>query len=330
MRKITIITNYFKSASTFLFSLLLVTSIFAKDRSNLDYYPLNIGDYKEYKVIVPDTNFTYTIEYYSLLVLGDTTLSNTKSYKKIVKEYLTDNTKNTEFLFERVDEEIYDVYRFDTSSESEIKIDSLACPIWGFSYTYRFDNFVTMRNDLHTSFNCFSVNTEVKCFDITSGYASFYLLAKGFGFFYRRLNGPMPKTSESSITNYRNDYVEELIYAVIDGVEYGEQFVGIENNNYELAITNYELKQNYPNPFNPTTKIRYQLAVNSNQLAEIVVHNSVGQQVWSKNLSTVTHNPLPVTVSITFNGSKFNSGIYYYSLVIDGKKMDTKSMVLIK
>ncbi len=102
--------------------------------------------------------------------------------------------------------------------------------------------------------------------------------------------------------------------------------VGIENN-YELAITNYELKQNYPNPFNPMTKISFQLAENSEQMAEIVVYNSVGQQVWS---SPITDHALRVTGSILFDGSEFNSGVYYYSLIIDGEKMDTKAMLLIK
>ena len=98
-------------------------------------------------------------------------------------------------------------------------------------------------------------------------------------------------------------------------------------SNYELSIMNYELKQNYPNPFNPITKINYELRTTNYELAEIVVHNSIGQKVWS---SPVTRYGSRVTGSILFDGSKFNSGIYYYSLLIDGKKMDTKSMVLIK
>jgi len=109
------------------------------------------------------------------------------------------------------------------------------------------------------------------------------------------------------------------------------QLIGVEEsdiNNFELAITNYELKQNYPNPFNPITKIRYQLAENSEQLVGIVVYNVTGQQVWSKNLST--DHSSPITNHCTFNGSKFNSGIYYYSLVVDGVKMDTKAMILVK
>ena len=105
---------------------------------------------------------------------------------------------------------------------------------------------------------------------------------------------------------------------------YGDyDIVGI-NNNYELSIMNYELKQNYPNPFNPVTQINYELRIANYEFAEIVIHNSIGQKVWSsKPLSLNTYH-------CTFDGSKFNSGIYYYSLVVDGKKIDTKSMVLIK
>ena len=102
--------------------------------------------------------------------------------------------------------------------------------------------------------------------------------------------------------------------------------VDIEDNE-QLSIINYQLKQNYPNPFNPITKISYQLAVNSKQLAEIVVYNAMGQKVWSSQL---TAHSSQHTGSISFDGSKFNSGVYYYSLVIDGRRMDTKSMVLIK
>jgi len=100
------------------------------------------------------------------------------------------------------------------------------------------------------------------------------------------------------------------------------------NDNYELAITNYELKQCYPNPFNPVTKISCQLAVSSNQLAEIVVYNAIGQEVWSQILTT--DHSSQFTGYCTFDGSKYNSGIYYYSLIVDGKKLDTKSMLLIK
>ena len=101
-----------------------------------------------------------------------------------------------------------------------------------------------------------------------------------------------------------------------------------ERPNFELnEITNYELGQNYPNPFNPHTRINYELQITDYELAEIVVYNATGQKVWS---SPVTRYGSPVTDFILFDGSSFNSGIYYYSLVVDGKQLFTKKMVLIK
>ncbi len=101
-------------------------------------------------------------------------------------------------------------------------------------------------------------------------------------------------------------------------------FESFDNN----SINSYNLT-NYPNPFNPTTKIRYRLPVktmnaSSLQSAEIVVYNLAGQIVWA---SESLKKPVGAT---DFDGSTFNSGVYYYSLVVDGKRLSTKSMVLIK
>ena len=135
------------------------------------------------------------------------------------------------------------------------------------------------------------------------------------------------------------DYLGEdsFQYKIYDGSEFYSEIVNAEiivtdqvdiEDDYELQITNYGLKQNYPNPFNPTTEINYELGITNYELAKIAVYNAIGQMVWS---SPVTRYGIsPVTGSITFDGSKFNSGIYYYSLIVDGKKMNTKAMLLIK
>ena len=135
------------------------------------------------------------------------------------------------------------------------------------------------------------------------------------------------------------DLEDGIYYWAVQTIDYnfkGSSFSDLENftinttgidNNYELGITNYELKQNYPNPFNPVTKINYKLRITNYESAKIVVYNMTGQKVWS---SPVTRFGSPVTDFIIFDGSALNSGVYYYSLVVDGKKMDTKSMILIK
>ena len=120
---------------------------------------------------------------------------------------------------------------------------------------------------------------------------------------------------------------EDIIYnprITNDNIDMGAYEYGAVNCNYELQITNYELRQNYPNPFNPITKISYGLAADSEQLAEIVVYNAMGQEVWSSNPSPLNPN------SCLFDGSSFNSGIYFYSLVVNGIVKNTKSMILIK
>ncbi len=94
-------------------------------------------------------------------------------------------------------------------------------------------------------------------------------------------------------------------------------------NNQDIIKNSFLLLQNYPNPFNPVTKINYELAITNYGSAAIVVYNGIGQEVWNKAITAESS-------SIEFDASNLNSGVYYYSLVIDGKKMDTKSMILMK
>jgi hypothetical protein len=103
--------------------------------------------------------------------------------------------------------------------------------------------------------------------------------------------------------------------------EYGE--VGIENS-YELLAMNYKLEQNYPNPFNNQTKIDYTLDKISD--VKIIVFNAQGQKV-----SELVNNKVGKgRHSVLFDGSRFNSGVYYYQLSIDGKMVDNRKMIYLK
>lgn len=99
--------------------------------------------------------------------------------------------------------------------------------------------------------------------------------------------------------------------------------LGIEKEN-KFKNNDYRLTQNYPNPFNPETQISYDLGNLSYKKAKIVVYNTNAQEVWqSKPLSRNSSSCL-------FDGRDLNSGMYYYCLVIDGEKINTKSMILLK
>ncbi len=124
--------------------------------------------------------------------------------------------------------------------------------------------------------------------------------------------------------------IEEFTYKVVeDGTNSAVitaivTDAGVSIDDDEFLANSVVLAQNYPNPFNPVTKINYELRITNYESAAIVVYNSAGQQVWSQNLLT------DLTGSVLFDGSRFNSGVYYYSILLDGKNVQTKSMVLIK
>jgi hypothetical protein len=88
-------------------------------------------------------------------------------------------------------------------------------------------------------------------------------------------------------------------------------------------IRNFELFQNYPNPFNPETKIEYRLS--TAQELRVSVFNILGREVkvlFQSRLPAGHH-------SVTFDGSEFPGGIYYYRITA-GQESETKAMVLLK
>jgi len=88
--------------------------------------------------------------------------------------------------------------------------------------------------------------------------------------------------------------------------------------------TSFSLEQNYPNPFNPVTNIRYQ--VSNNKFVTIKVYDLLGKEI----AALVNQKQVPGTYDVSWDGSGYSSGMYFYSLFADGVKMDTKRMVLIK
>ena len=82
------------------------------------------------------------------------------------------------------------------------------------------------------------------------------------------------------------------------------------------------LYQNAPNPFSDRTEIKFTLPQNIKS-AFIYVFNMQGALV----------KQIPVhdrQQSVIINGSELTAGMYIYSLIIDGKEIDTKRMILTK
>ena len=85
----------------------------------------------------------------------------------------------------------------------------------------------------------------------------------------------------------------------------------------------FELKQNYPNPFNPTTIITYQCSSVSD--VSLKVYDVLGNELTT----LVNETQSAGSYSVTFDGSNFPSGVFFYKLQA-GESAETKRMVLLK
>jgi hypothetical protein len=73
-------------------------------------------------------------------------------------------------------------------------------------------------------------------------------------------------------------------------------------------IDAYRLYQAYPNPFNPVTTIQYSIPAAVD--VRLSIYNMLGEEV--EILAAGKHQPGNYTVS--WNGSRFSSGMYFYRL----------------
>ncbi len=81
------------------------------------------------------------------------------------------------------------------------------------------------------------------------------------------------------------------------------------------------LFQNAPNPFSATTMINYSITKDFHS-ANLYIFNLQGNEVKSYPLSKAGSG------SIRIQASELKAGMYIYSLVVDGKIIDTKRMIL--
>ncbi|MBN2789560.1 MAG: T9SS type A sorting domain-containing protein [Candidatus Delongbacteria bacterium] len=136
-----------------------------------------------------------------------------------------------------------------------------------------------------------------------------------------------------------NKYLENASYISVVSTDFGDPRAGIPANTSSI-YTNMKkiggvedeetvipgvtkLYQNYPNPFNPDTKINFILGKAGN--VKLNIYNVSGQlieKLIDEDLDSGYHSKI-------FKADKLNSGIYYYTLQADNKKI-TKKMVLVK
>ena len=161
------------------------------------------------------------------------------------------------------------------------------------------------------------------------------------------LNQPVLAVNEPNSINYSISYLLDStlmkndfsfyykIYAVDKGIV-PEHSAKPDSGYYALVydpnvsveiidnkIMNYELKQNYPNPFNPVTIIDYSIKEEGN--VELIVYDVLGKVVEK----FVDERKSAGNYSVQFDASNLSSGIYFYTLRVNGY-LFTKKMLLLK
>lgn len=106
------------------------------------------------------------------------------------------------------------------------------------------------------------------------------------------------------------------------GASYTYVPVSIKSEGTETPAT-WELWQNFPNPFNPSTTIRFALPVGGSTSIKIYdITGALLKVLVSEELPAGKHE-------VSFDGSNFASGIYFYRLETPGYTM-TRKMLLMK
>ena len=287
-----------------IYLLLLFSSetLYSQTDSVLAYMPLEIGNQWQYKVhqIVYGPPSTDTTIYYSFFVVErDTIMPNGYQYQ-VIKS--SDST--TRYI--HLDSLTACVYEYENDSSRGFKTDSLRCSEGDWFGRDRFFEFIDITTVLN--YQTWMMGISWTAPDISRAHT----LAMDIGMIYQ----------------YRYDsyiwgieWISNLVYAKIDGVEFGEIINSQSDNTNELA--GFNLDQNYPNPFNPSTTIKYQIPELS--FVTLKVYDVLGNEI-----AILVNEEIPTGIyEVEFIATTLPSGVYFYRLQA-GSFVETKKMVLMK
>jgi hypothetical protein len=111
---------------------------------------------------------------------------------------------------------------------------------------------------------------------------------------------------------------EQVIESLLQQVNELKSQVSRLTGQGATTVTGISLGQNTPNPAKTTTRISYSIPGNSQ--AQLVVTDATG-----KTIKTILLN---ASGFVNLNTASFSSGVYNYSLVADGKVLETKRLTI--
>jgi hypothetical protein len=301
--------------------LISITSLYVLlnyDLSSQQYYPLEVGNRWDYEysfgqapVIGPFTHGTY-----SIFVVKDTICTNGKKYFKLSRNdiiwgYLLRYDPDSNYIY-------YYLPR-DSTEYPVLKLNAKKTDSWQIRY-----NFISYYGFDSTQMFGEKIYRKFFGFDGLIGYE--IAVSDYFGPVYYHTYGEPPGTADDTYN---------LIGCIIGGKEYGKLLkVEVSNN---IPKEN-KLLQNYPNPFNPVTIIEYSIGADQDVQAPKKLTGAINGKAVKIIIYDILCREIicledgykkPGNYSVKWNAHNSPSGIYFYSLNVDGNIV-CKKMILCK
>ncbi len=203
-----------------------------------------------------------------------------------------------------------------------------ATPVELVSFTAEFTSSGTVQLNWETATEINNYGFEVQRTDISSQISEREW--ETLGFVEGHGNSVSPKYYEFVDENPLADSAEYRLKQIDTdgGFEYYAERVQVAGYSTtdiddETMKLDYKLAQNYPNPFNPTTQIAF--TIPSAGIVKLNVYNVLGEvvsELVNQNLEAGLHE-------YEFNASNLTSGIYFYSISVNGFR-EVRKMNLVK
>lgn len=134
--------------------------------------------------------------------------------------------------------------------------------------------------------------------------------------------GALPSEISVNSNSVINEFYKDLLLkntskvispkAVYEAENLSKDRLFVDN---ELSISNI-----YPNPANDVAYLDYKLN-NSNKAAKVSFHNILGGQMGDYDLDSFDNK-------LTVQTRTWDNGVYFYQLILDGKKVATKKLLV--
>jgi hypothetical protein len=279
----------------------------------LDFYPLAVGNRWVYDYTILDWNMNGSQDIFFREVVSEKVKQNGKNYFEILEKYI--NSGVTDTVYERIDSLEGKVYRFEEfCPNQEQLIEDLVMEVNDSSFASRFEYCI---EHAPTELSSEQNYNQWGLYGLNRNYLASSLLTADYNL-YSQIGLVNINLSDD---NYFKTYVIKGMLK--DGIVYGDTTLTDVDDQINGIPTTYMLDQNFPNPFNPSTKITYEIPVQSNVLLR--VYDIIGNEV-----ATLVHEPKPAGIyHILFDATSLSSGVYFYRMQA-GDYIETKKMIYLK